>query len=66
MCGGSKSSNTQPPPPNPPTTFDYMSANRAQMDANAKVQRAQAANVMSTTQSFGSELGASAPAPGAY
>lgn len=61
MCmGGGKSKSTAPPPPNPSTTFDYTSANRAQMDADGKISRAQAANVASTTMpsSFGAELGA--------
>lgn len=58
MCMGSKSSNTAPPPPNPPVTFDYTAANRAQSAADGKVSQAQAAKQLSTTNpaSFGSEL----------
>jgi hypothetical protein len=58
MCfGGKSSSNTQPPAPNPPTTFDYSSANRGQSAADGSISQAQAAKQVSTTASFGSELG---------
>lgn len=59
MCFGSKSAPaTQAiPPPNPPTTFDYSAANRAQSDADTAARRAQSGTVLSQTGAFGSELG---------
>ncbi len=58
MCIGSKSSGSQATPaPTPPTSFDYTSANRNQARADGSVSQAQAAKTISTTGSFGSELG---------
>lgn len=64
MCfGGKSSTNTAPPAPEQPTTFDYNAANRGQADANRSIGQLQTGKVLSTTGgSFGSELGATAPA----
>jgi hypothetical protein len=59
MCfGGGKSKPVTAPPPTPPTTFDYSAANRGQDAERQAVNRANAAQTVSTTapSSFGSEL----------